>query len=141
MRALLKVPSVLIGTCQPAKLHAQTPSAFSARLNKPMLTCSPVAAIISSSRGSGWAEIENASSSRRFVSPAIAEGTTIICDLPDAIWQCAAQHSECAQQNPSKCRRIYEQSAPCGGLKRMKKYAIGTMAQIYIIKRGINRGK
>src|SRR5260364_376449 len=61
-------------------------------------------------------------------------------DLPDAIWQCAAQHSECAQQNPSKCRRIYEQSAPCGGLKRMKKYAIGTMAQIYIIKRGINRG-
>src|SRR5260363_422465 len=65
-------------------------------------------------------------------------------DLPDAIWQCAAQHSECAQQNPSKCRRIYEQSAPCGGLKRMKKYAIGTMAQIYIISSvestGVNKG-
>jgi hypothetical protein len=41
------------------------------------VTCSPVDAITSSSRGSGSAWISFASAMRRLVSPAIADGTTI----------------------------------------------------------------
>src|SRR5690348_4264114 len=45
-------------------------------LRRPMVTCSPVAATTSSSRGSGCAWISFASAISRLVSPAMAEGTT-----------------------------------------------------------------
>ena len=41
-----------------------------------MVTCSPVEATTSSSRGSGWGEISLASAISRLVSPDMAEGTT-----------------------------------------------------------------
>src|SRR3954463_3466443 len=45
-------------------------------LRRPIVTCSPVAATTSSSRGSGCGWISFASASSRLVSPAMAEGTT-----------------------------------------------------------------
>src|SRR5215470_2567314 len=44
--------------------------------SSPIVTCSPVAAMTSSSRGSGSGDISLASASRRFVSPLIADTTT-----------------------------------------------------------------
>src|SRR6201997_1225701 len=57
---------------------ASTPASCSAIDSRPTLTCSPVDAIMSSSRGLGCGEISFARPSRRLVSPDIAEGTTTI---------------------------------------------------------------
>ena len=56
---------------------AFSPSSCNAMESRPIVTCSPVEAITSSSRGSGEAEISLASAIRRFVSPDIADGTTM----------------------------------------------------------------
>jgi hypothetical protein len=52
------------------------PISINAIARSPIVTCSPVAATTSSSRGSGVGESSFASASSRFVSPAIAETTT-----------------------------------------------------------------
>src|SRR5690625_2027800 len=76
MRARVYDLSVLIGTCQLAKLRAGTPCSMSAIANKALLACSPVVASISNSRRSGFLAISLAKPNKRFVSPAIADGTT-----------------------------------------------------------------
>jgi hypothetical protein len=52
------------------------PSSISAIDSSPMVPCSPVEAMTSSSRGSGCCCRLCASAIRRLVSPAIADGTT-----------------------------------------------------------------
>jgi len=76
MRARANALSVRMRTWGPVNEQAVPPSAWIASASSPIVTCSPVEAITSSSRSSGMALICWANPSRRFVSPDIAETTT-----------------------------------------------------------------
>src|SRR5690554_43260 len=84
IRALPKALSVPMRTWGPVKDTAGTSMAFSAMASRPMVTCSPVDRITSSSRGSGSSLISLASAISRLVSPLMAE-TTITSSCPSAL--------------------------------------------------------
>ena len=76
IRALVCTSSVWMRTWLPVKLRARCPSPWIASDRSPMLTCSPVARMTSSSRSFGRSDILCASPINRSVSPAMAETTT-----------------------------------------------------------------
>jgi hypothetical protein len=76
MRARVWAPSVKSPTWGPVKEDAGWPSDCSAIASSPIVTCSPVASIMSISRGSGVGVIAAASEMRPSVVLPIAETTT-----------------------------------------------------------------